>query len=59
MDVRTHFPSAGLVGSILIFNILNNQLRLVTVASWRSQRVCINALMTHKQYDRKGWMRWG
>jgi mRNA interferase HigB len=58
MDVRMHFPSADLVGSILIFNILNNQLRLVTVASWRSQRVYIQALMTHQEYDRKGWMRW-
>lgn len=58
MDVRSDFPSADLVGVILIFDILKNQRRLITVASWRSQRIYIKALLTHKEYDRKGWMRW-
>jgi len=57
-DVRLHFPSADLVGMVLIFNILNNQLRLITVASWRSKRVYIKALLKHNQYDRKDWMKW-
>ena len=58
MDVRVQFPSADLVGRVLIFNILNNQLRLITVASWRSKRVFVKALLTHKQYDKGGWEKW-
>ena len=57
-DVRRQFPSADLVGMILIFNILHNRFRLITVASWRSKRIYIKALMAHKQYDLKEWMRW-
>ena len=57
-DVRQNFPSADLVGMVLIFNVLHNQLRLITVVSWRSKRVYLKALLTHKQYDRKEWMKW-
>ena len=58
LDVRRNFPSADLVGMVLIFNILGNQLRLITVASWRSRRIYVKALLTHKQYDKKEWMKW-
>lgn len=57
-DVRGHFPSADLVGMVLIFDILRNELRLITVSSWRSKRIYIKTLLTHKQYDRKEWMKW-
>ena len=55
MDVRASFASADLVGRVLIFNIRNNDLRLITVASWRSQRIYLKALLTHKQYDKREW----
>jgi len=58
LDVRQSYASADLVGQVLIFNILHNQLRLITVVSWRSKRIYIKALLTHKQYDRKEWMKW-
>jgi mRNA interferase HigB len=58
LDVRRNFPSSDLVGMVLIFNILGNQLRLITVASWRSRRIYVKALLTHKQYDKKEWMKW-
>jgi mRNA interferase HigB len=57
-DVRVNFPSADLVGHVLIFDILHNGLRLITVASWRSQRLYVKALLTHKQYDREEWKKW-
>jgi mRNA interferase HigB len=57
-DVRLQFPSADRIGMVVVFDILHNQLRLITVASWRSQRIYIKALLTHKQYDRKDWMKW-
>ena len=33
---------------VLVFDILHNQLRLITVASWRSKRIYVKALLTHK-----------
>jgi mRNA interferase HigB len=57
-DVRQQFPSADMIGMVIVFNILHNDLRLITVASWRSKRIYVKALLTHKQYDRKEWMKW-
>jgi mRNA interferase HigB len=57
-DVRRNYPSADLIGAALVFNVLHNDLRLITVASWRSKRIYIKTLMTHKEYMRKEWMKW-
>jgi mRNA interferase HigB len=58
LDVRVNFPSADLVGAVLIFNIAHNRLRLIAVVAWRSQRVYVKELLTHREYDRKEWMKW-
>jgi mRNA-degrading endonuclease HigB of HigAB toxin-antitoxin module len=52
-----NFP-ADLVGLVFIFDILHNGLQRITVASWRSQRICLKALLTHRQYDRQEWEKW-
>jgi mRNA interferase HigB len=57
-DVRSVFPAADLVGRVLIFDILHNELRLTTVAAFKYQRLYVKALLSHKQYDRKEWMKW-
>lgn len=57
-DVRASFASADKVGNVVIFNVLHSQLRLITATFFRSQRVFIKALLTHKEYDRKEWMKW-
>jgi mRNA interferase HigB len=57
-DVRSVFPTADLVGGVLIFDILRNDLRLIAVAAFNYQRIYVKALLTHKQYDRKEWMKW-
>lgn len=57
-DVRSVFPTADLVGRVLIFNILHNELRLIAVAAFGYQRLYLKAWLTHKQYDRKEWMKW-
>jgi mRNA interferase HigB len=58
MDVRRDFPSADHVGHVLVFNILHNALRLITVEGFRGQRVYVKALLTHNEYDRKEWKKW-
>ena len=40
-DVRLNFPSADRIGMVVIFDILHNRLRLVTVAAWRSRRIIL------------------
>ena len=57
-DVRVNFPSADMVGRVVIFNILHNELRLITIVSWRSKRIFIKTLLARGQYDRKDWKKW-
>ena len=56
-ELRQVFPSADLAkakdGTVLtIFNIGGNNYRLITVISYRSQRVYVREIMTHHDYDR-------
>lgn len=57
-DVRKDFPSADQVGNVLIFNVMGGNYRLITRAAYAGQRIYVKALLTHKEYDRKGWMKW-
>lgn len=57
-EVRKEFPSADQVGNVLIFNVLGGSYRLIVRVSWVSQRIFVKALLTHKEYDRKEWMKW-
>lgn len=57
-DVRFQFADAGQVGEVLIFNIRGHRYRLIVRAAYRYKRLYVKALMTHKVYDRKEWMRW-
>lgn len=57
-DVRATFPDADQVGSVLIFNIRGNRYRLIVFARFAKQKLYVKALLTHKEYDRKEWMKW-
>jgi mRNA interferase HigB len=58
IEVRDHFPSADQVRSVLIFNILGGNYRLITRVDYQSQRLFVKALLTHREYDRKEWLKW-
>ena len=57
-EVRHDYPSADQVGVVLIFNILGGNFRLMTRVNYNVQRVYVKALLNHRQYDRKEWMKW-
>jgi mRNA interferase HigB len=57
-DVRQTFPSADRVGAVLIFNIRHNQFRLIVRHGLPGQALFVKALLTHKEYDRKEWLKW-
>ena len=54
-DIRMEFATASLVGNCVVFNIGGNKYRLVTRVFYRSQKVFILKIMTHKEYDLDKW----
>lgn len=57
-DVRMQFPSADRVGQVLIFNVRGNAYRLIVRHEFPWNRLFVKAVLTHKEYDRKEWLRW-
>lgn len=57
-ECRRSFSAADQAGRCLIFNILGNTYRLITVVSWRNQRIYVKALLTQREYERGIWHKW-
>jgi mRNA interferase HigB len=57
-ECRRSLATADRVGRCLVFDILGNRYRLITVVSWRNQRIYIKALLTHREYERNTWHKW-
>src|ERR1017187_1660638 len=56
--VRREYPSADQVGDVLIFDVLGGNFRLMTRVKYNLQRIYVKALLNHREYDRKEWMKW-
>jgi mRNA interferase HigB len=54
-EVRRTFPSADLVGVLVVFNIRGNRYRLVTRFVYEKGRVYTRRVLTHAEYDRGDW----
>jgi mRNA interferase HigB len=54
-DVRATFGSADLVGSCVVFNIANNRCRLIAWINFKTRKVFIRSILTHKEYDKGLW----
>jgi mRNA interferase HigB len=57
-EVRRDYPSTDQVGGVLIFDVLGGNYRLIAAANYARQQLFVKALLTHQEYDRKGWMKW-
>ena len=57
-EVRRDFPNADQVGGALIFDVLGNHYRLISTVSYAGQRIFVKALMSHREYEQEGWMKW-
>lgn len=57
-ECRASLSRTDLVGRCLIFDILGNRYRLITVVSWRNRRFYVKALLTHREYERNTWHKW-
>jgi mRNA interferase HigB len=57
-QVRKDSPSADQIGNVLVFNIKGNKYRLILRVSYPTQELYVKALLTHAEYDKRGWMKW-
>jgi len=57
-DVRKIFPSADIVGNVLIFNLRHNRYRLIVRAAFQIKTLFVKAILTHKEYDGEEWRKW-
>lgn len=51
-DLRGDFKSADIVGDRVIFDILNNRYRLITIVNYPKHGVLVRWIGTHAEYDR-------
>jgi len=54
-ELRSVFPSADLVGDLIVFNIGGNKYRLITSIHFNRQKVYIRYILTHSEYDKEQW----
>jgi mRNA interferase HigB len=54
-ELRSLFPSADLVGALIVFNISGNKYRLITSIHFNYQKVYIRYILTHSEYDKEKW----
>jgi mRNA interferase HigB len=54
-DLHKQYPSADYVSPYTIFDIGHNKFRLITVIEYKLQKVFIQRVLTHAEYDR--WNR--
>ena len=57
-EVRATFPSADMIGEVLVFNLGHNRYRLITTVFFGTRELYVKALLTHKEYDREEWKKW-
>lgn len=54
-ELRQVFPSADLVGNLIVFNIGGNNYRLIIYPDYESQLIFVRAVLTHAEYDKETW----
>ncbi len=54
-ELRSVFPSADIVGDLIVFNIGGNKYRLITSIHFNRQKVYIRYILTHSEYDKNLW----
>jgi mRNA interferase HigB len=54
-DVRIVYPSADPVEKYTVFNIKGNAYRLIVEINYRTRRIFIRHVLTHREYDDGRW----
>jgi len=51
------FPSADMVGNLVVFNIGGNKYRLIAAIHFNRGKVYIRDVLTHAEYDKERWKK--
>ena len=54
-ELRATFPSADIVGDLIVFNIGGNKYRLIASVHFNRGKVYVRHVLTHREYDRGAW----
>ncbi|NJO79954.1 MAG: type II toxin-antitoxin system HigB family toxin [Cyanobacteria bacterium RM1_2_2] len=54
-ELREVFPSADQVGTLTVFNIGGNKVRLIAAIHYNRKKIYIRAVLTHAEYDEERW----
>lgn len=54
-DVRSTFPSADLVGRLVVFNVGGDNYRIIALVNFDTHKVFIRSILTHREYDTDVW----
>lgn len=54
-DLKRVFPAIDKVGAQHVFDIGGNKLRLIAIIQYRAQKVFIQHILDHAEYDRDKW----
>jgi mRNA interferase HigB len=55
--LRQVFPSADMVGNLVVFNISGNKYRLIAAIHFNRQKLYIRDVLTHAEYDKERWKK--
>lgn len=56
-NLRQTFPSADMVGELIVFNIGGNKYRLIASIHFNRAKVYIRHMLTHSEYDKGAWKK--
>jgi mRNA interferase HigB len=54
-ELRATFPSADLVGELVVFNIGGNKYRLIASIHFSRAKVYVRHVLTHNEYNQGTW----
>ncbi len=54
-DLRKTFPTADMVGNLIVFNLGGNKYRLIVSIHFDRSKVYIRHVLTHAEYDKEEW----
>lgn len=56
-DLKRLFPATDKVGAQHVFDIGGNKLRLIAIVQYRAQKLYIQHVLDHAEYDKGKWRR--
>lgn len=54
-EIKKVFNSVDKVGSVFVFDIGGNKLRLIANIHFQRKKIYIRSILTHKEYDKNKW----